>query len=137
MKVKKRYLLIIAAIVWSIAGFNVLRIGLDSYRGNVTIFNILLSGVVFCLFWFLVFSKLVNKHTIRILNFKEDKQFIFNFFDKKSFIIMFLMMFFGILIRVKHLAPIKFIAFFYTGLGSALFLAGIYFLINYYSKGEK
>ncbi|MEG0564569.1 hypothetical protein [Anaerorhabdus sp.] len=39
---------------------------------------------------------------------------------------------FGILIRTYNLAPESFIAFFYTGLGTALFLAGILFGFNYF-----
>ncbi len=32
MKVKKRTLLLIACLVWGIAGFNILRIGILAYR---------------------------------------------------------------------------------------------------------
>ena len=64
------------------------------------------------------------------MNFTE-KQFIFNFFDIKSFLIMFFMIFFGVTIRLLNLAPEVFIAIFYTGLGGALTLAGIMFLINF------
>ena len=31
MKIKKRTLLLLAAIVWMIAGFNILRIGIENY----------------------------------------------------------------------------------------------------------
>ena len=47
MKVKKRTLLILASIVWLIAGFNIIRIGILSYTGHVTVVNILLSVLVF------------------------------------------------------------------------------------------
>ena len=130
VKVKKIYLLLIAAIVWIIAGLNVSYIGILSYLNNLKIINFLGSFCVFIIFWFFIFNKLVKKHTIRIMNF-TDKQFIFNFFDIKSFLIMFFMIFFGVTIRLLNLAPEVFIAIFYTGLGGALTLAGIMFLINF------
>lgn len=48
-EVSKRTLLVIAGIVWMIAGFNVARLGILSY-GVIKIFwyNIILSAVVFC-----------------------------------------------------------------------------------------
>ncbi len=132
MKVKKHTLLLIASLVWLIAGFNVLNIGIITYKNYVTILNIILSLFVFSIFWFMIFKKLVFKHTNRIKEFEEEFQFFLNFFDKKSFIIMASMITLGVLIRTLHLAPDVFIAVFYSGLGSALFLAGILFGYNYF-----
>ena len=50
MKVKKRTLLLIACLVWSAAGANILRIGIISYLPFVSLFNLLLSAAVFLLF---------------------------------------------------------------------------------------
>lgn len=121
MKVKKENLLIIASLVWLAAGFNILRIGIKSYTGYVTILNLFLSAVVFLIFWFMVFYKLTVKHTDRIQKYEEELQFFLKFFDIKSFCIMAFMMIFGISIRSFNLAPDVFIAVFYTGLGTALF----------------
>lgn len=137
MKVKKRVLLMLASIVWMIAGFNILRIGVISYVGYVTIWNLFLSGLIFAAFWFLVFYKLVIKHTDRIQKYEEEMQFFWHFFDKKSFLIMAFMMTFGIGLRASHLAPDVFIAVFYSGLGTALFLAGILFGVQYWNEGRK
>lgn len=131
MKVRKINLLAIASLVWMIAGFNILRIGVSSYKNNVTILGIGISITVFLLFWFKVFSKLVKKHTKRIINFEEEKQLFFKFFDKKSFMIMAFMMTFGIGLRVSNILDPKYIAQFYTGLGTALTLAGVLFGINF------
>lgn len=137
MKVKKRVLLMLASIVWMIAGFNILRIGVISYAGYVTIWNLFLSGLIFAAFWFLVFYKLVIKHTDRIQKYEEEMQFFWHFFDKKSFLIMTFMMTFGIGLRASHLAPDVFIAVFYSGLGTALFLAGILFGVQYWNERRK
>lgn len=131
MKVKKRTLLLIACIVWSIAGFNIVRIGVLAYPPYFTVVNILLSIVVFSIFQYFIFGKLVKKHTKRIHEYEEEKQFFLKFFDVKSFIIMAVMMTGGILLRSSNIAPDVFIAVFYTGLGASLLLAGLLFGKNF------
>ena len=118
MKVKKINLLAIASLVWLIAGFNILRIGVISYKNHVTVLGIAISIIVFLLFWTKVFHKLV-------------KNCFLSFFDKKSFLIMAFMMTFGIALRVSNLLADVYIAEFYTGLGTALSLAGLLFGVNY------
>lgn len=131
MKVKKKTLLFIACAVWSVAGFNILRIGLLSYSPYISVINILLSLAVFTVFQYFIFGRLVKKHTARIQNYEEERHFFMKFFDIKSFIIMAVMMSGGIYLRASSLAPERFIAVFYTGLGSSLLLAGILFGKNF------
>ena len=69
MKVKKNTLLLIACLVWCLAGFNILRIGVVTYPPYLTWYNVLLSIVVFALYQLFVFGKLVTKHTKRILDY--------------------------------------------------------------------
>ena len=124
--VKNRTLLLLASLVWSMAGFNIVRIGVLAYQGNASILHAAVSVVVFVLFW-KMFHKLVGKHTARIKAFVQEKQYFWRFFDKKSFLIMAVMMTSGILIRTQNLMPDGCIAMFYTGLGTALTLAGVAF----------
>lgn len=127
MKVQKNTLLLIACLVWGAAGFNILKIGLLAYPNYLQPLNYALSLLVFAIFQFLIFGKLVKKHTQRINGYVEEKQFFLKFFDVKSFIIMAFMMTFGIVLRATNIALERFIAVFYTGLGSALALAGLLF----------
>ncbi|RFT31031.1 hypothetical protein CG403_01945 [Gardnerella vaginalis] len=127
MKVSKNTLLLIACIVWCFAGFNILRIGIIAYSNFLSPINFALSLAVFVIFQVFIFGKLVKKHTARINAYKENKQFFLKFFDVKSFIIMAFMMTFGIVLHATNIAPEQFIAVFYTGLGSALTLAGLLF----------
>lgn len=131
MKIRKRWLLAIAAIVWFAAGFNILRIGLQEYQGFVSLINILLSIIVFLSFYFFIFSRLVVKHTVRIKGYLQEKQYFWNFFDIPSFIIMAFMMSGGIWLRSSGFAAPIFIAVFYSRLGTALILAGILFGVNF------
>lgn len=137
MKIKKQNLLLLASLVWMIAGFNVLRIGIETYAEYQTVINYIVTIIVFLLFWFMVFYKLTNKHTIRIQGYEEEKQLFYKFFDLKSFLIMAFMISFGIIIRSFHLLPERFIAVFYTGLGTALFMAGVLFGRNYIQAYRK
>ena len=134
MKVRRNTLLLIAALVWSAAGFNILRIGLLAYPPYRTVVNYLLSALVFTVFQVFIFGQLVNKHTARISAYEEELHFFLKFFDVKSFIIMAVMMTGGIWLRSSGVAPDRFIAFFYTGLGIALALAGVGFLVHYFHR---
>ena len=127
MKVKRNTLLLLACLVWSAAGVNILRIGLMSYPAYQSVLNYLLSVLVFAVFQTFVFGKLVKKHTVRISSYEEERHFFLKFFDKKAFAIMAVMMSGGIGLRASGLTPQGFIAVFYTGLGAALLLAGLLF----------
>lgn len=135
--VKKRTLFLLAGLIWSLAGGNVLKIGLQAYTNAFNMLNVGLTALVFFLFWTKVFRPLVGKHVIRIHGYEEEYKRPWNFFDKKSFLIMAFMMTFGIAIRVLNLTCDSFIAFFYTGLGTALAMAGILFLANYIGYDRK
>ena len=132
LSVHKNTLILIAGIVWAIAGFNIVRIGLIAYAGNVTWWRVLLSIAVYAVFQVFIFGKMVKKHTARILQYEDEWQNVFRFFDTKSYLIMVFMMTLGISLRVSGLVPNGFIAYFYTGLGLSLLTAGVLFMISYF-----
>lgn len=132
--VKKPTLLAVAGCVWLIAGINVARLGILSYRllPQITWVHLLLSLAVFCAFG-LMFFKMSIKHTKRIKGYPEEFRPLWHFFDIKSYCIMAVMMTGGIWLRSSGLAPDVFIAVFYSGLGCALALAGVLFWISFIS----
>ena len=133
--VKKKTLLLIAGIVWMIAGFNVARLGVISYlniEGKWYLY--LMSMFVFLLFG-LMFFKMSQKHTERILGYEDYRPF-WHFFDLKAYLIMTCMMSGGIGFRAAGIFPEIFIAFFYSGLGLALVSAGVIFTRNYLFYGQ-
>lgn len=131
MKVKRNTLLLIACLVWGAAGFNILRLGVLAYPAYLSVLNFVLSTLVFAVFQDFIFGRLVKKHTARITGYEEERHFFLKFFDVKSFIIMAVMMTGGIWLRSSGVAPDRFIAFFYTGLGASLLLAGLLFGCNF------
>lgn len=71
--VSKNSLILIAGIVWCIAGFNVARLGIISYRNleTFTIIHIISSSIIFLAFG-TMFLKMSNKHVKRIRNDKNE-----------------------------------------------------------------
>ena len=130
MKVKRNTLLL-ACLVWSAAGFNILRIGIITYPAYRAAVNYLLSALVFAVFQSPVFGRLVKKHTARIGAYPDERHFFLKFFDGKAFAVMAFMMTGGIALRASGIAPERFIAVFYTGLGASLLLAGLLFGVNF------
>lgn len=134
--VSKQVLLIIAGVVWIIAGVNILRIGIITWDTNteVWLFKVSEATVVFLLFFILVFRKLYYKHTRRIETKTSDNNCPFAFFDIKGWIVMAVMITIGIAVRVFHLLPDSFISVFYTGLSIALIYTGVLFIRYWWNK---
>lgn len=134
-KIPARYLLLIAAAVWFLAGVNIVRLGvLAAAEGQPPLLLVLGIPAAFLAFH-PMFSKLVGKHADRIRGYGEDRMHVLRFFDVKGYVIMAIMMGGGIGLRAAGLVPSWFVAFFYTGLGCALALAGIGFLVHYVHRG--
>ena len=133
-KVSKRTLLLIAGIVWLAAGGNIAWLGIQAFAQiNMSyVWAIILGAVVvFTLFHMKIFSKMVGKHSNRITAHKDDKIGFWRFFDASGYIMMAIMMSGGISLRACGLIPMWFIVFFYTGLGIALALSGVSFLVRF------
>ena len=128
--IPKNQLMLIAGLVWCAAGAMVCVIGLPLEFGLAPTNLILLPLAVgiFAAFYVFVFSRLVRKHTGRIRARAEDRLPFWHFFNASSWAVMAVMMGGGMALRLSHLVPDWIIAFFYSGLGVALFLCGIRFL---------
>jgi small-conductance mechanosensitive channel len=128
--VPKNHLMLIAGIVWCLAGTMVSLVGLPLLFKLEPADPILipLAMVIFAVFYLFVFSRLVRKHTHRIRAREEEKLPFWHFFNASSWIVMFVMMGGGMALRLTHAVSEEFIAFFYSGLGIALFICGLRFL---------
>jgi len=128
--VPKNRLMLIAGLVWCVAGAMVSGIGLPLLwkLGFAQLVLYPLAGVVFLIFYFLIFSRLVVKHTRRIRERSEPRLPFWNFFDTSSYVVMVIMMGGGMWLRLSQVVPNWMIAFFYSGLGIALFSCGVRFL---------
>ena len=128
--IPKNRLMLIAGVVWCFAGAMVSDIGLPLLwkLGFTELILYPLAVVIFLIFYFLIFSRLVVKHTERIRQRPEQRLPFWNFFDASSYVVMVIMMAGGMWLRLGHIVPNWMIAFFYSGLGIALFSCGVRFL---------
>jgi hypothetical protein len=126
----KNHLMLIAGLVWCAAGAMVCMVGLplELRLGPEHLILFPLAALIFLVFYFLVFSRLVRKHTGRIRAREEDRLPFWQFFNASSWAVMAVMMGGGMALRLSHVMPDWMIAFFYSGLGVALLLCGVRFL---------
>jgi hypothetical protein len=137
-KMAKRYLLLLAALVWTFAGGLLLFKGLllsgkiDRYLWARVLFSII-GGL---LFYWLLFSKISLKHAKRIIKMKNDKPCLFSFFNIKSYILMAIMITSGILIRKSGLLSQGYLLIIYITMGIPLFLSAFrfYYYGIYYDR---
>lgn len=129
MHVRKETLLAALALVWTLAGANVLRLGILAYPRALDLYHLIGSLIVFVLFKERIFTPLVHRHLRRIGGLETPR--LHQFFDRRSFFIMAGMIGLGVGLRLSGLVPVGFIAFFYSGLGAALAYAGLAFGFYY------
>ncbi len=138
LHIKKNQLIAVAGVVWLLAGLNVAVLGVRAaigMRGVAAIVLVAIAGgavAAFCGFHSM-FSKLVKKNSQRIYKLEGERHNPFRFFDRRGYIMMAIMMSMGIGMRAAGFFPEWFIAFFYTGLGLALSLAGA----SYIARGVR
>lgn len=73
-----------------------------------------------------------QRYTERILGFTERKKSLLAFFDLRGYILIFFMMGLGISLKLIPGIPSEFFAGFYPGLGTALSIAGIRYLVSWW-----
>ena len=130
--VPKRYLLFVAALMWTFAGGMLLyrgfsMIGINSIIKIIEEIGCIIGGVFF---YILMFSNISAKHVTRILNLPIEKPCLFSFFNWRSYIMMFSMISVGVTLRITGIVPIQYLSLFYIAMGTPLFMSSIRFYYN-------
>lgn len=130
IKVSKRTLLLLAGLVWCLAGGRLLTLGYGDLMANAAnpLPYLLISVGTLIVFFAAIFNKLVAKHTLRIMASSLKRHCAFSFFDLKGYLTIILMITGGIALRNSGLVEPTLLGAFYLGLGTALLLAGLKFL---------
>lgn len=126
--VRKHWLIITNGLLWLAAGFNIARIGVKAAVSEGSLVW-LWSIPVFMAFG-AMFLRVIGKNTVRIKAMESEKAPLYKFLNLKGYLIIAFMMTLGITLRSLGTIPDSFFAFFYTGLGSALALAGLQSMIR-------
>jgi len=128
-RVSKRYLLLIAALVWTFAGGMLLFRGLTINNPLPAHWEVkLLSCVVAGLLFFkLLFNRISAKHVLRITNLPIERPSIFSFFNLRSYLMMFLMISMGITLRKTGVVSPEYLSFMYVTMGIPLLMSSFLF----------
>lgn len=129
--VPKRYLLLVAALVWTTAAFVLLSkafVFMDLHEVYLIIY-LIISVIGGLLFYYFLFSKIATKHINRLTGFMGERYCVFSFFNAKSYLLMILMISMGILLRKSNLVAVGHLSFLYLMMGIPLLLSAIRFYI--------
>jgi hypothetical protein len=127
--IPKRYLLFVAALMWTFAGSMLFMRGF----GMLLLFRrllwlkILISIIAGLIFYFLLFSKISFKHTQRIIRMNVEKPCIFSFFNFRSYVMMVLMIGMGITLRSTGIVPLEYLSVLYVTMGVPLTISAFRF----------
>lgn len=128
-RISRRYLYIVAALVWTFAGSMLLFRGVLLFMDDEHLLwlRLAISIVAGLLFYMLLFSNISRKHTGRIAGMQLEKPCFFSFFNVKSYILMSVMITTGITIRKSGILPPLYLSVIYVTMGIPLFISSFRF----------
>ena len=134
--IPKRYLLIVAALVWTLGGGMLLVRGFSMMVLFPNLFCIKTAGSIIggIIFYVIMFSKISLKHIGRIVNIEYDRPCLFSFISFRSYFLMLLMISFGITLRMTGIISLKYLSIFYVFMGIPLLISAFrfyYYGINF------
>ena len=130
-KVHKKILIIIAGVLWTGVGIMLIRIAFNwliKYSG-VNIIGILSAGVLAgILISKFAFNTIAEKNINRIKQY-DKKICLFAFQNLRSYLLIIIMICFGIFLKSVSFIPDKLLSLIYISIGSGLFIASYRYLI--------
>lgn len=130
-KVSKRTLLLEATCVWLIAGSILFIRGIISIKALGEINYLVLLGCIIggVGFFRVMFLKISDKYIKHIKDRKEKKSSVFSFFSPKGYLMMVLMISFGITLKKLNVIPLLYLSYFFFFMATPLLLSAVRFLI--------
>ena len=134
-RVSKRYLLLVAALVWTFAGGMLLLRGFSTDHASEPNWTL---KIVFCLvggllFYKVMFDRISSKHVKRIKSMETERPVVFSFFNLKSYIMMFSMITMGVTFRLTGLVSPVHLALVYVTMGIPLLMSSIRFYYTFFN----
>lgn len=136
LPVNREHLLLMQVLVWLAPGIVITRKGvLALLQVSAThperVWWLVVIAVTVAVSFSLMFNNFIKRYTTRILNFPERKKSLFAFLDLHGYILITFMMCLGIALKYIPGMPVEFFAGFYPGLGTALSIAGVRYLVSW------
>lgn len=127
--IPKRYLLFIAGIAWTFAGSMLLYKGINFFRNYQDYLWLKITGstIAGILFYLFLFSKISVRHIRRIFGLTINHPCLFSFFNLKSYIVMFVMIISGILLRKFDIISSDYLEVLFVTMGIPLFISAFRF----------
>ena len=125
----KRFLYLVAALIWGIPGIIIAFKGIRAYTvmpADELWWLLLITAAVFTGF-ILMFNRIVAKYCALIAA-EPDKTTLRHTFPLRGWILIVCMMGLGMALKFMPFIPAEFTASFYSGLGPALVIASVLFM---------
>lgn len=131
MRMKRKHLYAVAAVIWGIPGITITLKGISAYgkQPSENLWWLLLIIASVLAAFFIMFRRIVNRYCGRIASLSAKVK-IWQTFPARGWILIVFMMGLGIALRHIPAIPPAFTASFYSGLGPMLLLASFRFVAN-------
>jgi hypothetical protein len=128
-RIARRYLYVVAALVWTFAGGMLLFRGILLFMEDDYLiwFRLTISLIAGLLFYRLLFSKISRKHIFRLDAMLLEKPCLFSFFNIRSYILMSIMITAGISLRKSGILTPVYLSVIYVTMGIPLFISSLRF----------
>lgn len=137
LRIRRNYLLLVAAFVWTIAGAMLLFRGYTlqiDRRPNGWISELMISLVAGILFYWLLFTRISLKHVRRIQSLSVERPYFWEFFNGRSYLLMFSMITLGISLRLSGLVSPEYLAVLYITMGIPLLTSSFRFFYAFFRQ---
>lgn len=129
----KRFLYLIAAIIWGFPGIMITIKGIRAYTTmpNNEIWWLLLITAGVLASFIVMFRRIVDRYCA-LIDAEPEKTTILHTFPLRGWILIVCMMSLGIALKFMPFIPAEFTASFYSGLGPALVIASVRFCKKFF-----
>jgi hypothetical protein len=133
-RIRRSYLLLVAAGVWTFAGGMLLFRGFTFNASLPAYWELKLAGSIIggLLFFRLLFNRISGKHVQRIQSMPEERLVVFSFFSVKSYLMMFSMIALGITLRKSGLVAPEYLSMIYITMGIPLLMSSFRFYYAFF-----
>jgi hypothetical protein len=127
--ISQRGLFLIAGIVWTIGGLMLMTRGTIGIfaEGKHILIDVIIGFGLGILFYIIMFSSISDKHLKRMKGITIEKPCMFSFFNRRSYILMAIMITAGITLRKLDIINHQVLFTFYLMMGLPLFVSAIRF----------
>jgi len=133
-RISKHYLLLVAAFVWTFAGMMLLWRGSDFLLAHPDYLAVKLAGCLVSglLFFRLLFLKISGKHLTRMRSISIERPCLFSFFNWRSYLMMGIMIFSGIMLRKTGAVSPEYLSLIYITMGIPLLMSSSRFYYSFF-----